>query len=344
MKTSRSWVWPQIVISWIPVWALYAMLIATAHPEVPRSSAIVSALWAIGIAAILSVPVRVLTDRLQWVNQFNIRFALIHIAAGVLYAGSWVFLTFSVLVVHANTRMAFTYPPPSFFVLGIWLYVMVTGAAYAVQATGRAAKAEALAARSQLASLRAQLNPHFLFNALHTVVHLIPHEPARAAAAAEQLAGMLRTGIEEDRDLIPLSAEIAFVERYISLERIRFDERLRVTIALGDDLRSAMVPSFSLQSLVENAVRHGAAPREEQTSIDIGGTVDNGTMRISVRDTGGGATEERMMASTGTGIARLRDRLRVLYGEKASLTLATASPHFIATMSLPWQHADDVVS
>ena len=341
MQRSQSWVWRQLVIAWLPVWVLYAIMIGNAHPEVGHVMAGLSALWSIGVAAVLGIFVQRLADRVPWTYPFNVRFILIHAAAAVVYSISWVAITFlSAYLVHSGNLIILRYLPPSVLILGLWLYLMVAGASYAIQATGRAAEAEAVAAKSQLAALRSQLNPHFLFNALHTVVHLIPREPKRAAQAAEQLAALLRTGIEEDRDLISLSEELAFVERYLSLERIRFAERLDVRLELPADLRNALVPSFSLQSLVENAVRHGAAPREAPTSIVIGGSRSDGMLTLTVRDSGAGATEEAIGQSKGTGIPRLRDRLNALYGSRARLDVSSSNGEgFTATMTIP--HADD---
>ena len=341
VQRSRSWVWPQLVMAWLPVWVLYAIMIGSAHPGVSHLMAGLSALWSIAIAAALGILVQRLTDRLPWTYPFTARFILIHAVAAVAYSAAWVAITFlSAVVVHSDASIISRYLPPSVLILGLWLYLMVAGASYAIQATGRASDAEAIAAKSQLAALRSQLNPHFLFNALHTVVHLIPREPKRAAQAAEQLASLLRTGIEEDRDLVPLSEELAFVERYLSLERIRFAERLDVRVDLANELRSALVPSFSLQSLVENAVRHGATPREDPTSIVISGSRSDGILTLTVRDSGEGATEEAIGQSKGTGIPRLRERLSALYGGKARLDISSGTGDgFTATMSMPY--ADD---
>lgn len=304
--------------------------------------AALASLWSIFIAAALGILVQRLAERMPWRFPFNARFLLVHTAAALAYSAAWVGLTFaSAFIVHADASIILRYLPPSIVVLGAWLYVMVAGASYAIQATERAARSEALAAKSQLAALRAQLHPHFLFNALHTVVHLIPREPRLAADAAEQLASLLRTGIEEDRDLVSLSEELAFVERYLSLERIRFGERLDVRVDLTGDLRQAQVPSFSLQSLVENAVRHGATPREEPTSIVIGGSRNDGFLKLTVADSGAGATNETLSQSTGSGIRRLRDRLNALYGGAARLDISSKpGAGFTAVMSIPYDIAD----
>ena len=99
------------------------------------------------------------------------------------------------------------------------------------------------------------MHPHFIFNALHTVVQLIPREPTRAAEAAELIAELLRTVVEEDRDVIALAEEWRFVERYLEIERIRFGERLDIDVRISPAARSATLPSFSLQTMVENAVQ-----------------------------------------------------------------------------------------
>lgn len=217
----------------------------------------------------------------------------------------------------------------------MWLYVIVAGVTYAAQAAERAARIEAIAARSQLAALRAQLNPHFLFNALHTVVQLIPSEPRRAAHAAEQIAALLRTTIEADRDIVPLGEEWAFVERYLDIERIRFGDRLQVEADLSDAARGALLPSFAVQTLVENAVRHGAAPQVEPTTIAVQGRTTGGMLTVTVRDTGAGATAAAIAAG-GTGLARLRERLAALYGGRARLEWTTEPGRgFTATLVLP---------
>jgi LytS/YehU family sensor histidine kinase len=220
-----------------------------------------------------------------------------------------------------------------FLIMGVWLYVMVAGVAYASQATERAIRAEAIAARSQLEALRAQLNPHFLFNALHTVVQLIPEDPKRAAHAAEQLAALLRSTLEQDRDLVSLAEEWEFAQRYLEIETLRFGERLLVRSELTDDSRNALLPSFALQTLIENAVRHGAAPRIEPTEISIAARVDNDQLIISVADTGNGLNGAR---SNGTGLQRLRDRLSVLYSGRATLDVASPSAGgYTASLSIP---------
>jgi len=323
---TRPWIWLQLIIGWLPVWALFAAMLLAAHPEVSSHHAVIIALRMIVAAALLGLVVQRLTRRLPWPHPMRLQFPLMHLVAALLYSAAWVFLN-SAMASLQHRRLVLELGPgiTLYLVFGMWLYVMVAGVTYAAQAAERNARIEAMAARSQLAALRAQLNPHFLFNALHTVVQLIPREPRRAAQAAEQIAGLLRTTIEEDRDLVSLGEEWNFVERYLEIERIRFGDRLWVQVNLSDDARSALLPSFALQTLVENAVRHGAAPRVEPTEITVTGRTRDGNLELTVQDDGAGAAPNVIETTSGTGLKRLRERLVALYGNAARLDLATGT-------------------
>ena len=345
MKATRWLVWLQIIAMWMPLWALYALLIATAHADASLKVIILASTWAILVAALLAIPVRKHTEKLPLSRPVTARFILGHLVGIVAFSIVWVLLTFAATLhtttVRGATSFAFAMQPAAFLVMGAWLYIIIAGASYARHATERAGRAEALAAKSQLAALRSQLNPHFLFNALHTVMQLIPREPRLAANAAEQLAGLLRTGIEEDRDLIPLSREIEFVDRYLKLESIRFGDRLDVSIDAGDAPGDALIPSFSLQSLVENAVRHGVEPSETPVSVSVTARRTGGALSIEVRDTGTSSAGTRMSESRGTGLSRLRERLAALYQNVATLEVSSPSGGgFIATMSIPLAYDD----
>lgn len=335
----RTWIWLQLLIGWLPMWALYSTLIVTAHPGSTVRVAVFAGMRAITCAAILGLLVHRLTQRLPWPYPMRASFIGVHAIAAPLYAAAW-FGTASLVegsfqLMHKSVHYASGAPIVPFLILGVWLYVMIAGITYASQAAARASIAESLAATSQLAALRSQLNPHFLFNALHTVVQLIPHAPAQATHAAEQLAGLLRTSLEEDRDLVSLGEEWAFVERYLELERIRFGDRLIVQVSMDDAARGVLLPSFALQTLVENAVRHGAAPRVEPTTLAINALTTSDVLTLTVRDDGAGS-DAAQIAAGGTGLARLRDRLGALLGDRAALRVSsTIGQGFTATLRVP---------
>jgi LytS/YehU family sensor histidine kinase len=223
-----------------------------------------------------------------------------------------------------------------YLILGVWLYIMVAGIGYANRAAERNAQIEALAARTQLAALRAQLHPHLLFNALHTVVQLIPEDPKRATRAAEELAEILRSTLAEQRDVIPFAQEWTFVQRYLAIESLRFGERLRVHDDIDVPALSAQTPAFALQTLVENAVRHAAAPRVEVTEIRISARCDRDDLIVAVSDDGNGVLVDEIGSGKGTGLKRLRERLTRLCGSAARLDLhSTPGQGFRATLYLP---------
>jgi hypothetical protein len=349
----RAWVLLQLIIGWMPVWALYTMLMVSMHDTRIDWSAFVAG-RAVACAALLGLVVQRLTQRLPWPHPFRIWFIGAHLVGAALFAASWLLLTTLLEIVIAlgphnlpAMRSPFVVP---FMILGVWLYVMVAGVSYAQRATERAARAEALAAKSQLAALRSQLNPHFLFNALHTVVQLIPRQPKEASRTAEQLAALLRTTIEEDRDLVPLAEEWAFVERYLELESVRCGDRLVVKADIADGARDALVPSFALQTLVENAVRHAVTPRVEPTLITVTASLSGNVLSLTVADNGDGADLSRAATGgrpytdpdgrpyneTGTGLRRLRERLAALFGARARLDLDTApGKGFTARLQVP---------
>lgn len=338
---SRRVVWLQLLIGWLPVWALVMTLMLVAHPQIGLQNAALGSLRMIVAAAALGLAVQRFVERRPWPGRVTPRFVAMHLLAAIIYSVSWLVLSSSIASIFEGALVIAIGPSMhATLVMGVWLYVMIAGVSYTTQTTERAARAEAEAARAQLAALRSQINPHFLFNALHTVVQLIPREPKQAAQAAEQLAALLRTAIEEDRDVVSVAEELAFVEKYLELERIRFGDRLRVHIDVSSDARSATLPSFAVQTLVENAVRHGAAPRVEPTDLTIAGSVSNGALTLTVRDTGAGATEANLTNGTGTGLGRLRERLGVMYDGRARLDIAPRSDGLSASLVIPQDLVD----
>jgi LytS/YehU family sensor histidine kinase len=220
--------------------------------------------------------------------------------------------------------------------ISLLLYAIVTGIGYSVERRARIARIEADAAKAQLAALRAQLHPHFLFNALHAVVQLIQVDPARATEAAELVASLLRVTLEENRDEVPLGDEWNFVSRYLEMEGIRFGDRLRIHADVSPDLFDEKVPSFALQTLVENAVRHGAEKSSAPTDIAIKTTITGSVLNLSVRNTGNNLPAGVKGDGVGTGLSRLRERLSFLYGEDARLTSASADDgSYEATLTVP---------
>ena len=332
---SRRVVWLQVLIGWLPIWVLFSTLMVVVHSAHVHQAAF-AGLRMILCAAGLGFFVQRFIERHPWPHRVRLSFMLMHAGGAALYTVTLLVLNSGLAsVFHGHAVLVIGPGIAPTLMSGFWLYVMIAGVSYTAQTAERAVRAEAAAAKAQLAALRSQLNPHFLFNALHTVVHLIPREPKLAAQAAEQLAGLLRTASEEDRDIVSVAEELNFVKKYLELEHIRFGDRLRVNMDVSADARDASMPSFAAQTLVENAIRHGAAPRVEPTDVTIAARVDHGMLTFSVRDTGAGATDAQLSNGTGTGLRRLRERLAVLYAGRARLDIAPASPGLTATLLIP---------
>lgn len=281
-----------------------------------------AAMIRVGTGVAIAFLVYRLARRMPWPRPFRFRFAALHLGGALLAVVAWFILStvLEALVPAWESDVGVTERALTMLFFGAFFYAIVVGIAHAVEGSGRAARAEATAAHTQLAALRAQLHPHFLFNALHTVVQLINIDPRRAADAAEQLMDLLRATLDEQRDEVTLDEEWRFVSRYLAIERIRFGDRLVIREALEPALRDECVPAFALQTLVENAVIHGAAPRVAPTEIVVAASGSTSNLTLSVRNTGDGAAVPTPGNGAGTGLARLRERLVVLYGSAAKLS------------------------
>ena len=295
------------------------------------------ALVAVGFAVVR------LTRRVPWPSHpsraARFRFILAHLALWPASVLAWVAISDAFQFVLTGSRIPDRMD--EFFVIGLYFYVVVAGASYMVEAARRAARAESAAAQMQLAALRTQIQPHFLFNALHAVVQLIPIDPARASDAAELVGDLLRTTMEEERDIISLADEWTFVSRYLELERIRFGDRLRVHANIDDDLLDVRVPSYALQTLVENAIRHGAARRIEPTDIVITAAGTTSELMLTVLNKTDGPAEDGA-GSAGTGLNRLRERLVALHGNAARLTFGRREDGaFEAVVTVPREEDSD---
>ncbi len=181
--------------------------------------------------------------------------------------------------------------------------------------------------RSELKALRAQINPHFLFNALNAIASLIHTDPARADVAVEQLAEVFRYTLRRsDSEWAPLDQELAFAQAYLDVEQARFGRRLTFSISADRAAAGAQVPSMLLQTLVENAVKHGISRLRGPGHVDVGARVADGRLALEVRDTGPGPDAETARArrpeGESFGLRSVRDRLTGHFGERASLTLS----------------------
>jgi len=203
----------------------------------------------------------------------------------------------------------------------------------------RAARLEAALVQAKLDSLQGRLQPHFLFNTLNSIAALIRDQPEAAEQMLGSLSELLRASLhaEPGRE-VTLESELDLVRQYVSIQQMRFSDRLTVTIDVAPDALSAQVPHLLLQPLVENAIRHGIAPREAPGHVRIAAGRSGDRLRLQVEDDGLGLGETRpSTAGAGLGLSATEARLRHLYGGGASLKVASRAPTgVIATIDLPF--------
>ena len=184
-----------------------------------------------------------------------------------------------------------------------------------------------LATEAQLTALRAQLNPHFLFNALTTIGYLMEAAPQRALETLFRLTGLLRAVLKRsDGELGTLADELEIIRSYLGVEAARFEERLAVTIEVPADLSSVPLPPLILQPLVENAIKHGITPQKEGGRLVLSARREGATMAITILDTGVGvsASDLAQRRVRGIGLSNVQSRLAHYYGDAAAITIRSA--------------------
>ncbi|HSE97856.1 MAG TPA: histidine kinase, partial [Blastocatellia bacterium] len=209
------------------------------------------------------------------------------------------------------------------FHVGILIYGSVIGISYALsyyrkyrEREMKAARLESQLAQARLDALRKQLQPHFLFNTLNTVAILIDEDAQAARNTLVRLSDLLRATLDRSKEHeVSLQQELEFIKGYLEIERTRFQDRLTVKIEIDPKALNARVPDLILQPIVENAIRHGVAPRSTAGLIEIRAECLNGSLRLQVRDNGKGLpVGENGDGKSGVGIANTRARLAQLYG------------------------------
>jgi len=198
--------------------------------------------------------------------------------------------------------------------------------AQAAQAT-ETAEAESLkrqVVEARMAAMQAQVEPHFLFNTLASIDHLIETDPSRASTMQKNLIALLRASMPTMREAgdggpRDLQRELAMIRPYLEILKVRMEDRLHTEIDVPEGLQSAEFPSMMIQTLVENAIKHGLEPKPEGGHLSVRAEVQHGKLAVTVADSGVGFGKAAT-AGTGVGLANIRERLQLLYGNKATLS------------------------
>lgn len=341
------------LLPWLPIGVLWCVLLLRRRGDLGH--AVLAGLLTMLLCALFGRAAWRLSARVPGVGSGHTLAIVAHLLLGAAFVFTLVALDKLLFGLRAGwdaaaiARETLLYLRPNewTYLLGAF-YAFVATLAYWVRAerdlVGQRlarAEAEAAAAREALRSLRARLNPHFLLNVLHSIGILTRREPPAAEQALERLGGLLRYVLDDlDGAEVELGDEWRFVQDYLAVERLRLGAGLQVDVDLDPELLELRVPPFTLQVLVENALRHGLAGRPEAGRVHITARRTGAELLLSVHDDGAG-TASAATAGTGIGLRALRRQLETRPGGAGRLTLTTAPGQgFTAEVRLPLP-ADD---
>jgi sensor histidine kinase YesM len=243
-----------------------------------------------------------------------------------------------------------------YFIIEVFFYAMFVGAAYAIayrrvyrerervaaELALKTSRLEGSLVRANLESLRMQLNPHFLFNTLNAIsVMALKGERQGVVRTLNLLSELLRVSLDNTAQVVSLRDEVAFLQRYLDIEEIRFGDRLSVVLRIPAETLDAEVPSLILQPLVENAIRHGVSRKAGRGTIQVAAMIDAGMLVLEVADNGPGFGTTNAHTRTGIGLANTRARLEQLYGSAQTMQLEEApGGGALVRLRLPLRNAE----
>ena len=309
--------------------------------------------WALGTPLVLWAAARLPIERSNW-----IRSALLHVPISIVFSVVLTALARVMIWVVLGYRLGrpLTLESTTNFVVGnftegIGIYLLIALMSYAYsyyqryrEGQVKTLQLEAQLSHAQLQALKMQLHPHFLFNTLHSISALLSKDVEAARKMITRLGDFLRLTLENSGSQeVTLKQEMEFLSCYLEIERIRFQNRLVTRIDLGEQTLVAKVPNLILQPIVENAIRHGIAPRSSPGFIDIAAKQLDGRLRIQIRDNGPGLPEHRTSQNQfkkGLGLANTETRLQRLYGADHLFDLSNdPAGGLIVTLEIPF-HTD----
>lgn len=302
-------------------------------------------LWALVTPAILGLARRFPIERTGWKKPL-----LIHLAASTILSAVQLFLAGAVLQALGGATLSradsFWTTLAQFFRLNfhanVLTYWALVGLAWGTDTYAKyrdrelaASRLQTQLAQAELGALKMQLQPHFLFNTLNAIAALLKTNPDAAEGMILQLSDFLRVTLNNTgRPDVTLREELEFLERYLAIEKTRFQDRLSTRFRILTEVLDARVPNLLLQPLVENAIRHGIARDRRAGRVEVSATHEKGRLLLRVTDDGPGAPPGRVVE--GIGLTNTRERLRHLYGDACSLEYGNApGGGFCVSLSLP---------
>jgi two-component system LytT family sensor kinase len=324
----QRWIkWPLAFAFWTLIGLSFAFQFyissAKAGLEVTWKQAVSYALGDWYVFAILSVPVVRLARRFNFDPDNRARSVAVHVLASLLF--SFAYMVLRALLGCWQSASSFTEAFQPLLVktwhFNLLIYWVIVAVSFAFDYYGkfrerelRAAELEKNLMQAKLQALQMQLNPHFLFNSLHSISALMHQNVEAADRMIARLSDLLRAALENsDAQEVSLRDELKFLQCYLEIEQIRFGPRLTVTMEISPDTLNARVPNLILQPLFENAIRHGIEPHAKPGVIELRTQRDHGNLTLNVSDNGGGLSIAGPL-NEGVGLSNTRARLRTLYG------------------------------
>jgi two-component system, LytTR family, sensor kinase len=342
--------WPFVVLATLLVTCLVT-LTQVGRPGAPPFHLLHDRETVTWIAWLLLAPAVVaLVNRTPSGEGSALGWLLRHAALGAAFSVAGIALAaLATAALHANHVSPSAPPVIAALAEGLVIYALIAVSSQALAYHDVARGREAMAARlradlaeARLASLEGKLRPHFLFNALNSIAALTREDPAQAEAMLEQLGELLRATLTtRPSDEVSLDEALHLTEQYLAIEQVRYQERLRPRIEASDAARRARVPPLLLQPIVENAVRHGIAPREAGGAVIVTAVVDDRELIMTIEDDGVGfGRAPAAGAGTGLGLSSIRALLAHLYGADQRLEIRERQPSGTAvTIVVPYRTA-----
>ncbi len=334
--------WTLQALGWSGAFLLRAVTgIANGQPWDFLLPVLISCVNGYSLTLLMAVGFRLLLKQ-KPVVTWTVSILLAIVASGIAASiDSWVFAVRNPLN-EGGLKLVLGYLYLNITLLGAWsaLYYAINFFLTVEEQADQLLKLEGQASAAQLAMLRYQLNPHFLFNTLNSISTLVLlKQTERANAMLSRLSAFLRyTLINEPTAQVTLAQEVETLKLYLEIEKMRFEDRLRPSFSIDPAVASARLPSLLLQPLVENAIKYAVTPQEEGADITVTAQPVGENVRIVVSDTGPGLQAERprMILGTGVGLANIRERLVQAFGDRQTMeTRSTAEGGFSVIIDIP---------
>jgi sensor histidine kinase YesM len=343
--------WFVYALAWLPFAASYVTFYV-GHLGRTVADGITTSLTGVIPAALLGIGVVAICDRFPWSRKRRVWFVSVHLVLAICYFQVWmsaVRILFGLEQKIENAVAAGKGPSTASFdagmITGLMIYATIAAIVYSIDAMtrlraeeARVAQLESLRTRAELETLRAQLNPHFLFNTLHSLMALIRHDAKAAEDALEKLAVLLRHTLmtSSQTEDVALRDELDFVRNYLSLERLRLGDRLQVQESADEEALNCVLPPLTLQPLVENSIKHAIGSQPQGGILKIKAERYGGVLRLEVLDNGPGANINDLAQSGGLGLGIVKQRLSARYNGQAKVQIDTQPGHgFAVRIEIP---------